>query len=370
MIKDKLEDISLRFKNFFRARPKNFLGIDVGASSIRIIELGRKGQVLRLENYGEVKLADFSNRPIKIFKKNTLSLSNRDISKVIKALLKETGIQVKEAAFSIPDFGSFFTGVELPVMNKDEISEAVKYQVRPYVPLPLSDVTLDWSIIEGEPSKTAVKVLVVAIPNNIISYYQEIAQLSNLELKFLEPEVFSLARSSVKGESTKRVIGLVDIGAWSTTCSVLDNGVLKISHSFNIAGNDLTKVVARFLNIDYNKAESVKAKYGLLPEGQTNSDQNIRKVLIPLVGSILQEVKKAFHNFHLQEGKEVDKIILAGGLSKMPGLKEFFSVELKKQIINADSFLDIASPPILTDVLKEMGPYYSIALGLAMKGLE
>jgi type IV pilus assembly protein PilM len=333
MIKDKLEDISLRFKNFFRARPKNFLGIDVGASSIRMIELGRKGQVLRLENYGEAKLTDFNARPIKIFKKNTLSLSNRDISKVIKALLKETGIQVKEAAFSIPDFGSFFTGVELPVMNKDEISEAVKYQARPYVPLPLSDVTLDWSIIEGEPSKTAIKVLVVAIPNNIISYYQEVAQLSNLELKFLEPEVFSLARSSVKGESNKRIIGLIDIGAWSTTCSVLDNGVL-------------------------------------LPKEQTDGDQNIRKVLIPLVGSILQEVKKALHNFHLQEGKEVDKIILAGGLSKMPGLKEFFSVELKKQIVSADSFLDIASPPILTDVLKEMGPDYSIALGLAMKGLE
>ena len=370
MMKDKLDNALLKFKSFFRVRPKNFLGIDVGASSIRMVELGRKGQVFKLDNYGEVKLSDFNNRPIKIFKKNTLSLSNRDISKVIKALLKETGIKIREVAFSIPDFGSFFTGIELPVMNKDEISEAVKYQVRPYIPLPLSEVTLDWSIIEGDPSKTAVKILVVAIPNNIIVHYQEIAQLSGLELKFLEPEVFSLGRSSVRGENAKKIIGLIDVGAWSTTCSVLDKGVLKISHSFNIAGNDLTKVVARFLNIDYNKAESIKEKYGLLPREGEENNKNIRKILIPLVGSILQEVKKAFHNFYLQEGKEIDKIILAGGLSKMPGLKEFFSVELKKQIVIADSFLDIASPPILADVLKEMGPYYSIALGLSMKGLE
>jgi len=82
-MKDKLDNVLLKFKSFFRVRPKNFLGIDVGASSIRMVELGRKGQVFKLDNYGEVKLSDFNNRPIKIFKKNTISLSNRDISNVI-----------------------------------------------------------------------------------------------------------------------------------------------------------------------------------------------------------------------------------------------------------------------------------------------
>lgn len=359
-----------RFKNFFRVRRKDFLGIDIGACFIRMVELGRKGQIHRLNNYGEIRLGFPDNGSFRVLKKNTLSLSNTDISKAINALIKETGIQTKEVGFSIPDFGSFFTRVELPVMSKDEVPQAVKYQVRPYIPLPLEDVTLDWSVIEGELSKTSIKVLVVAIPNNIIHHYQEIAQLANLDLKFLEPEVFALARSSVRDGKEKKIIALVDIGAWSTTCSVLEKGRLKISHSFNIAGNDLTKVIARSLNIDYNKAESMKRKYGLLPSNELEDSQNIRKLLIPLAGSILQEIKKAFRNFYLQEGKEVEKIVLAGGLSLMPGLKEFFSIELKKQIVSADSFFNVASPPVLADTLKEIGPYYGIALGLAIKGLE
>jgi type IV pilus assembly protein PilM len=368
MITEKIESKFFRFKNFFRIRPKRFLGIDVGASFIRMVELGRKGQIIRLNNYAELKLTEFNNRPFNLPEKN--NLSSKEISDAIKALFKQAGMQTKDSAFSIPDFGSFFTKIELPEMDKDEIPQAVKYQVRPYIPLPLDDVSLDWSIIEGQPAKTPIEVLVVAIPNNIIDHYQEIAKCSDLDLKFLEPEVFSLARASIKDGRDNKVIALIDIGAWSTTCSILEKGILKTSHSFNIAGNDLTKVIARSLNIDYNKAEEMKRKYGLLPSKELDDSQNIRKLLIPLVGSILQETKKAFHNYYLEEGKEIEKIVLAGGVSLMPGLKEFFSVELRKPIIIADSFLDIVSPPILADVLKEMGPYYGIALGLALKGLE
>jgi len=368
MITKRIETELSKFKDFFRIRRKRFLGVDVGASFIRIVELGRKGQTIRLNNYAELKLTEFNNRSSNLPAKN--NISTKETSEAIKALIKQAGFQTREAAFSIPDFGSFFTKIELPEMDKDEIPQAVKYQVRPYIPLPLDDVVLDWSIIEGQPAKTPIKVLVVAIPNNIIDHYREIAKRSDLDLKFLEPEVFSLARASIKNGRDERVIALIDIGAWSTTCSILEKNILKTSHSFNIAGNDLTKVIARSLNIDYNKAEELKRKYGLTPSEELKNSQNIRKLLIPLIGSILQEAKKAFYNYYLEEGKEVEKIVLAGGISLMPGLKEFFSVEFKKPITIADSFLNIVSPSILADVLKEIGPYYGIALGLALKGLE
>lgn len=352
-----------KIRNLFKFRPKNFLGIDVGASFIRIVELSKRAQTFQLENYGEMGLSSLNDKPFRIFKKKNLSLSNKEIAKAIQAIIKEAEIETKEVSCSIPDFCSFFTKVELPVMDKDEVPQAVKYQVRPYVPLPLEDVTLDWSVIEGEPSKTDLKILVVAIPNDVITQYQEIAQLADLKLKFLEPEVFALARATNKNTKEKKIIGLIDIGARSTTCSVLEQRVLKISHSFNIAGQELTEVIARSLNIGYNKAEDIKRKQGLLSE-------QVRKILLPLVGSILEEIKKAFRNFYLQEGKEIEKIILAGGLCLMPGLKEFFSAELKKPVNIADPFLDIACPAVLTETLKQIGPYYGVALGLSLKGLE
>lgn len=359
-------------RDFLKSRSKKFLGIDIGTSSIKIVEMRRQGKGRGLENYGEIKNSSFKKKRFRAFQKNNLLLSNREVAKAIQAVCKEAGIQTKEVSFSIPDFCSFFTGFNLPVMGKDEIPQAVRYEVRPYIPLPLSDVTLDWLIIKGEVSKTPLKILVAAVPNDVINQYQEIAHLADLKLRVLESEVFALVRAlAKKNEKEKEITGLIDIGARSTTCSILEQGILKTSYSFNIAGNELTGVIAKSLNIDYNKAEEMKRKYGLLFKNEIGESQrNIREILLPLIDSILEEIRKVFRDFYRNEGKEVKKIILAGGLVSMPGLKEYFSAELKKELDVADPFFNIACPAILTNTLKEIGPSYAIGVGLALKGLE
>ena len=351
-------------------RPKKFLGIDVGTSDIKIVEMGRRGRGVSLENYGEVGTSLVKEKPFRIYKEDTLLLSDKDIAIAIQDVCKEAEIKTKEVNFSIPDFCSFFTSFKIPTMSKEELPEAVRYEVRPYIPIPLSEITLDWLITEGKISETPLKILVVAIPNDIISQYQAIANLSDLKLRVLEPEVFSLARALIKNKNKeeKKTIGIIDIGARSTTCSVFEGGILKISYSFNVAGNELTERLARSLNIDYNKAEELKRKYGLA--SVERDDRNIRRVLIPLIDSILGEIKKAFRNFYQNEGKEVEKIILAGGLAILPGLKEYFFTELKKEVVISNPFLDTFYPPVLKEVLEERGPFYAVAVGLALKGLE
>jgi len=361
-----------KLSQLFKIRPKNFLGVDIGDSSVRIVELSRRGQGFRLENYGEMKWTkEESKEPLRsLNKRSALKLPNKAIAQNINVIVKEADIKTRDACFSIPDFGTFFTNIDLPIMEEDEIEQAVKYQVRPYIPLPLKDVTLDWSIIEGEPSKTKLKVLVVAIPNTVITSYKEIAQFTDLNLKLLEPEIFPLARAAIKNGEEKKITALIDMGATSTTCSVLENKTVKVSHSFNIAGNELTNLIARSLNIDYNKAEELKVKEGLLPSSEVKDSKNIRKLLSPLVDSMIGEIKKAFRSFYLQEGKEVERVILSGGLSVMPGLKEIFAVELKKPVTIIDPFSGIETHGALINILKEKGPYYGVAIGLALKGLE
>jgi len=355
----------------FRLRPKKFLGIDIGTSSIKIVEIGKRGHTLILENYGEVKTSLTIRKPLQTFGKNDLLLSDQNTAKAIQSVCKEAGIQTKEVNFSIPDFCTFFTTFEIPAMSEEEIPEAIRYEVRPYVPLPLSEITLDWTVVKGQPSKTPLKVLVAAIPNEVISQYQRIAHLSKLKLKILEPEAFALARATVKNKNEKKVIGLIDIGARSTTCSVLEQGILKTSHSFNIASNHLTERLARSLAIDYNKAEELKIRYGLTFDEQVEgSRQSIRKILVPIVDLILEEIKKIFRSFYQEEGKEIDKIILGGGLAFLPGLKEYFFAELKKETVISNPFLDISYPPVLQKTLEKEGPAYAVAVGLALKGLE
>lgn len=349
---------------------KKFLGVDIGTSSIKIVEMRRRGKTRILENYAEVKTSLTRRKPIKPFKKNNLLLSDRNIAKAIQAICKEADIPTKEANFSIPDFCTFFTAFEIPAMSKEEVPEAIKYEVRPYVPLPLSEITLDWTVTQGEFSKTPLKVLVIAIPNAVVSQYRAIAHISGLKLKILEPEVFALVRATIKKEE-KKIIGLIDIGARSTTCSILEEGIIKTSHSFNIASNQLTESLASSLNIDYNEAEKLKRKYGLTLNGRAGeSQQSIRKILVPLVDSILEEIKKIFRTFYQNEGKEVEKIILGGGLSLMPNLKEYFFAELKKEVVISNSFSNISYSPVLKKTLEKEGPSYAVAVGLALKGLE
>ncbi len=353
------------FKNIFRSRPKSFLGIDIGSSAIRIVELKRESHGYLLKNYGGLEKEDIGEGDFRSSEKDHFSLSDKDIADAIKAILRETGIKTREVGFSIPDFNSFFTNLKLPTMEEGEVAEAIRYQIRPFIPLPIEDVVLDWSIIEGEPGQTSLKILVVAIPKEIVSQYQRVANLSGLNLKFLESEVFSLARSLPKNLSREKIISLVDIGKRSTTCSIVERGVLKISYSFNTAGNELTESIARSLNVSYNKAESIKKSQGLVVE-----KDDISQILIPIVDSILEEVKRVFRDFYQKEGKEIDGLVLSGGGATMAGLLKYFRRELKKETIMMNPFLNLISPPILKGVLIELGPFYGEAVGLAMKGLE
>lgn len=357
-----------------RLIPANCLGVDIGTSSIKIVELSKVGGRVKLENYGETSALTLYEEPFRTFEKNTLFLSSSDIGKALLAILEEAKIQTKSAVFSIPDFSTFFTDFELPSMTQKELPQAVKFAVPQYIPLPLSEVTLDWQLIGGkigDKKGTKLKILLVAVPNEVINQYREISKISTLETKFLEAEAFGLLRSLVKTD--KMTIGLVEIGAQSTVCSIVDNGILKNSHSIDIAGNEMTQAISKSLGLDYKEAAKLKKKCGVSPligEISETEDKKIAQAFLPSVDSILIEIQRIFHTFSLNEKKEVKKIILAGGSALLPGLKEYFSSVLKKEVEIINPFVNIFYPPILEKTLKELGPRYAIAVGAALRGLK
>ena len=358
------------FGGLFSFGSKSHVGIDVGTSSTRVVEIKKKGGDFELENYGELKVSTTNGKSYRLYKEDNLLLSTKAVADAIHAVREESEIKTRECSFSIPDFSTFFTTLDLPVMNKEELPEAIRYEVRPYIPLPLSEINVEWLVTEGEISKTPLKLLVVAIPNDTIEQYQEIAKRADLEIKALEPEIFSLVRSTVKeGDGT---VALVDLGARSTTCSIIENGTVKVSHSLNRGGNQLTDTLARSLDIDYNKAREIKEKYGIAPGEVQISGQSVdvQNILMPLVDFILGETKKVIRNFYQEEGKKVKKMILAGGVSLMPGLKNYFFSETKTETQIADPFAELNFDPKLKEALKKEGPSYAVAVGVALKGLK
>lgn len=341
--------------------PKSFLGVDVGSSALRVVALGGWGDRRTLKSYGEIRMRAMYKESFRSFEKNSLLLSTNDIAKALRGILDEAKITEKNAIFSISDFSTFFTTFELPLVKEKELEAAVRFEARRHVPLPLSEVVLDWQLLEKTKEKHS-RVLLIAVPKEVIQYYEEIARFANLKLVALEAEIFGNIRSYLKDEKDPAV--LVDIGSHTTTVSVVASNMLRISHTLNVGGNNLTERIAKSLSIDYEKAEQEKMQKGIhLTQG------NVR-IVMPMVDLIVTEIRKVLEGFERQHIGTVRKIVLSGGSSRLPGLQEYFEKQFGKRTEVIAPFHNILYPPVLEEVIKEMGPSYAVAVGMALRGFE
>ncbi len=341
--------------------PKSFLGIDVGSSALRLVEIGGWGDRRTLKNYGEIRMRAMYKEAFRSFEKSALLLSTSDIAKALRGIMEEARIAEKKAIFAISDFSSFFTTFELPPMEERELGEAVRFEARRHVPLPLSEVVLDWQLLE----KTADqhnRILLVAVPQEVVHYYEEIARFAGLQLIALEAEIFGNIRAYLKEEKEPAV--LIDIGSHTTTVSVVAHNLLRISHSLSVGGNMLTERIATSLSVDYERAEEEKIQKGLhLVQG------NVR-ILLPVIDIITTEIKKVLEGFELQRAGAAQKIVLAGGGAKLPGLREYFEKQFGRRTEIIAPFRNIIYPPLFEEFISDMGPAYAVAVGMALRGFE
>src|SRR3989338_5765056 len=128
----------IKIPSFFEFGPKRCLGVDIGTSVIKIVELSQRGKRSKLDNYGEMESLFLYEKPFRTFEKSTLTISNSDVVKAITAIISEAKMKAVKAYFSIPDFSTFFTTFRLPSMTREELPKAVEYQARQHIPLPLS----------------------------------------------------------------------------------------------------------------------------------------------------------------------------------------------------------------------------------------
>jgi type IV pilus assembly protein PilM len=355
----------MRFPSLF---PKSSVGIDIGTSDIKVVQLSSFAGRIKLENYGQISSKALYQKPFRTFEKSTLLLSTQDIVKAIKAIFEEAKIKTKIAYFSIPDFATFFTTFELPPMTKEEINFAVEAEARRHIPLPISEVVWDWQLIGRRPfaGRERFRILLVSVPKEVVNQYSLIGKSLRIDSVVLEAETFSLVRAL---SEKNKIISIIDIGARTTSCSIIEGRVLKISRSFDLSEDELVQAISKSLGINQDLAEEMKKKYGILPT-EVAEGKEIREILIPLINSLLSDIEQTFLRFKNTEGKEVEKIILAGGGANLPGLLQYFQNYFKKEAEIANPFKKIYFPAILEEKLKEIGPSFSIAVGLAQRAFE
>lgn len=318
------------FRNLFKKKPETRLGIDLGSSVIKLVEISSQEDKLKLETYG---LAHLTNEYLE-------NLSNKEISQIIKELIKQAQVKTNIAYFSLPVFATFSTLIDLPFMSEEELASAIPYEARKYIPVPLEEVALDWSII-AEPRGTdqprnyaedihkdsRVQVILVAILKEVIEKYTKIAQIANLEIKALEAESFSLARSLVGQDKSSNV--LIDIGSRFTDITLVKNGSVRVIHN---------------------------AKKVIDPAGQLNKE------------SLVQEVERVL-NLYRTKYNHLEKIkcILTGRSALVPSLVDYLKERFNFEVLIGNPFSKIKYLRVLEPVLKEIGPSLSVAVGLAMR---
>lgn len=349
--------------------PDTYLGVDIGTLSIKIVELSKENNRPKLQNYAILTNYNLVENPVqKVF--------GGEAPAMLRRALKESGMTAKETNMSVPIFSSFLTVMELPAMPESEIANAVQFEAKKYIPVPLDSVLVDWSLIgtsaedslapAGLPAPAArFLVLLIAIPKDLINEYQVIGREADLKLVSLELETVSAARALLGNDPIPAI--LMDMGSRDTTISAVDNGFLKISHSIETSGEDLTRTLANSLNISWRRAEELKKEQGIKV---MDSNNQVNNVLAPLLDGIVGAARNIIDIYFSKNNKKIEKLIVYGGAAKMPGFSEYLGRGLGLDVFIGDPFSRVVYDEKLNPIMKEIGHEFAIAAGLALKTMQ
>ena len=368
--------------NLFKKSSDSVLGIDIGSSSIKIVQLRKRAGQAILETYGELALGPYSGLEIG----RATHLPADKLSEALNDLLRESNTTTKECGIAIPLPSSLVSLIEMPALPPNQLAQMIPLEARKYIPVPVSEITLDWWIIPQEEEKISVvqaniplqtpgpgfmppaakvDVLVVAIHNEAINKYQDIVRKTMVNSSFFEIEVFSTMRAVLQeGNATTMIF---DFGAGSTKLYIVHRGVIRVSHTINRGSQDITLAMSRALNVPIAEAESIKRNFGL---SYAREGVNMSQIMSASLNFIFSETNRVLLNFERRFNKPISNIFLTGGGVNLKGFYEMAQSSFQTGVLIADPFAKLQSPAFLDPVLRDAGPEFAVAIGVALRKLQ
>ncbi len=347
-------------KKITTSSKKMVVGIDIGSSAIKIVQLYDNKGTPTLETYGELQLGPYENSDIG----RTTHLHEEKLREAFVDILRESSVTAKKVALAISYSGSFSSIIPVPTSDIASIAAMIPVEARKYVPVPLAEVTLDWFPVSSRSDGTGTNVLLVAIHNGVLKKYETMVRTLNLESTLTEIEMFSTIRSAVSQKDTS--VAVIDIGAGSTKVYIAEQGVVAKTHSLLMSGVLCTKAIADAARIPFKEAEELKRRYGL---SEITEYPLAGKALLDVVERGFREIAKVIERFEESGGTKVEKIVLAGSGALLQGIPSFGEQLFSRTVSLADPFSKVAYPAFLEDTLKEAGPSFAVSVGVAIRAL-
>lgn len=348
------------------------LGVDIGSSAIKVVQIKKKHGRAVLETYGELALGPYAGIEVG----RAASVPADKIIEAIKDILKESKTTTTQCGVALPLSSSLISFISIPPVPEKQMADVIAIEARKYIPVPLNEVLLDWSVIPKEDAyvteedstkteKQGSDVLVVAIHNQYISDYQSIMAGSGLQPSFYEIEIFSSIRAVVdQGVST---VMIVDMGARSTKLYIVERGILRASHIINKGGQDITLALSKAMSITISEAETLKRTHGLKggPEFK-----ELNEIITVNLDYIFYETNATLLNYQKKFSKNVSKVMLTGGGVLLKGFTDLAKISFQTNVIYADPFGKLETPAFLAEEFLQAGPEFAVAIGVALRRLQ
>ncbi|KKU58439.1 MAG: Type IV pilus assembly protein PilM [Parcubacteria group bacterium GW2011_GWA2_47_12] len=336
------------------------VGIDFGSSAIKIVQLKKKNGQAVLETYGSVALGPYAG----IEAGRAARLPSETLVEALKDVMLEAKITARACGSAVPASESLIAVLTLPVRQGEDISRIIPIEARKYIPTPISEVALDWRILQRQDGVSAVEsdkteVLITAVHRDANERLKAVLAGAGLDASFLEIEAFSTARAAALAPDG--AFGILDIGASASKVTVVDSGVTRDAHTIVRGGQDVTLALSSALGIPIIEAEE-KKRIGVQQDGS--------KTVSVVLARVLSEAREVFRRYEIRMKRTFQGVFLSGGGALLSG----FHIEAEKEfgvpVSTINPMARLAAPAFLSPLLARAGPEFAVAIGVALRRLE
>ena len=340
------------------------IGLDIGPSSVKVVQLRKEKNKIILDTYGEVALGPYGGLKIG----QAVHLGEEKLLEAIKDLFREAKITARDAVVAVDPSGAYVSLVHVPKVTDAELASMMPIEARKYIPIPLTEIQMDWwhvpQTVKFPGDDKSISIVLAAVNNSTLISYESLVK--KLELKNTEYEIhgYSLLRSSPP--HTHNMVMYVDIGAQSTTLSLVYQGIVLDMHVLGRGSQDGTMQLSKALSITIDSAEELKRTYGYKGDESSPYLKDILELSsYPLFG----EVARLSLMYERKYNQTIEGIIFSGGGARVPGMITTYSktVHIAGRIVTP--FEQVIIPEFLSEMMEHVGPVYAVALGCALKKL-
>lgn len=340
---------------------KNIVGLDIGTSTIKIVELDETKGGYRLKNFGIAKLP-------KETIVNGVIINADPLVQAIKGLASNLKLSNKNVAVSVSGHPVIIKKITLDFMTDEELEPVIETEAEQYIPFDLEEVNIDFQILGvNEEKSDQMNVMLVAAKKAMIEEYTDVIRAAGLRASIIDIDVFALENMfdiNYTFEENQNVV-LIDIGASVTNINILKNGISLFNRDVFIGGNHITEEIQKELSVSFEEAEILKTGEKIEGIDHELLDQTIANS----VGSIAREIQRTLDFFTGSSYAEIHHVYISGGGAKTKGLKELLDEKMSCPVEFTDPFKEIQydKSSFDTEYVREISVFASVGIGLASR---